>query len=140
MNRLMGGLILVAWLLGPGAPVAWGQDKTTAAPAQDRVDEVLGRYNLHPTFAKAGRGLANFFCGWLEIPINMQQRYSMHDTAGSLFTGLAYGILKGVVRTGVGAYETVTFFLPYPEDFAPILPTLAYFQRDQQRPPLPLEW
>ena len=139
MRRAMCGLILAGWLLGLSAPAAWGEGKPPAPP-QDRVDEVIGRYNLHPAFTKGGRGLANFFGGWLEIPLNMHQRYSTHDTAGSLFTGLAYGVLKGVVRTGVGAYEAVTFFLPYPEDFAPILPTLAYFQRDQQRPLLPLEW
>jgi len=47
--------------------------------------------------------------------------------------------VKGAVRTAVGAYETVTFFLPYPEEFAPILPTLEYYQHSTKRKPLPLE-
>jgi hypothetical protein len=39
----------------------------------------------------------------------------------------------------VGLYETVTFFLPYPEDFAPILPTLEYYNKSPGRRRLPLE-
>jgi hypothetical protein len=39
----------------------------------------------------------------------------------------------------VGLYEAVTFFLPYPENFAPILPTLPYFEKNKKRRPLPLE-
>jgi putative exosortase-associated protein (TIGR04073 family) len=133
--------MLAGWLMASAAPAAWSAEAArTPAPAQDRVDEAVRRYNLHPAFTKGGRGLSNFFCGWLEIPLNMHQRYSAQDTGGSLFTGLAYGVLKGIVRTGVGAYEAVTFFLPYPENFAPILPTLPYFRKDPQRPLLPLEW
>lgn len=118
---------------------AWANEPSAGSVGGDRVDEVLGRYNLHPAFAKLGRGLSNFLAGWMEIPLNLDQRYSASDTAGSIVTGAAYGVVKGLVRTGVGAYETVTFFLPYPEDFAPILPTLPYFQHTTKRRPLPLE-
>ena len=34
---------------------------------------------------------------------------------------------------------TATFFLPYPEDFAPILPTLEYYKQGERHRPLPLE-
>ncbi len=94
---------------------------------------------LARAFEKLGRGVSNFLGGWLEIPLGIHKRYATSDTAGSLFTGTAVGAFKGLVRTGVGAYETVTFFLPYPEDFAPILPTLEYFQHHTRRKPLPLE-
>jgi putative exosortase-associated protein (TIGR04073 family) len=98
----------------------------------------MGRYNLHPAFEKLGRGLANSFGGWLEIPLGIHRRFSPEDTAGSFLTGAATGLFRGVVRTGVGIYETATFFLPYPEDFRPILPTLAYFD-SEARKTLPLE-
>ncbi len=127
---------LVLWL---GAPLAWTDDTMSAPPPQDRVDDLMGRYNLHPAFEKLGRGVANTLCGWLELPLNIQKRYSANDTGGSFFTGAAHGLFKGIVRTGVGVYETVTFFLPYPENFAPILPTLEYFQKTPKRQPLPLE-
>ena len=119
------------------APAARAEGAPAGDGQPDRVEEVMGRYNLHPSFAKLGRGLANFTGGWLEIPLNMHRRYSTGDTAGSLFTGAIYGVFKGLVRTSVGAYETLTFFLPYPEEFAPILPTLPYFQRETKQRPLP---
>ena len=75
----------------------------------------------------------------LEIPLNVHTYKSKHDTAGSFFTGLFTGIVKGTARTSVGFYEVVTCFLPYPEDFAPVLPTLEYFQQDTARKRLPGE-
>ena len=118
------------------APV-WAEQPL--APSQDKVDAAIGRYNLHPAFNKLGRGLGNALGGWMEIPLNIGTRYSPSDIGSSFFTGLTYGLVKGVVRTAVGAYETVTFFLPYPEDFAPILPTLEYYNKTPGRRPLPLE-
>ena len=119
-------------------PRGWAQT-ASAPPRDDQVETVMGRYNLPPAIEKLARGVANVLGGWLEIPLNIQQRYSQADTAGSLLTGSVYGLIKGVVRTGVGAYETVTFLLPYPENFAPILPTLEYFQHTTKREPLLLE-
>jgi len=99
----------------------------------------MGRHNLHPAFEKLGRGLSNALGGWLEIPLTIHRRYATSDTGASFFTGAAHGLFRGLVRTGVGIYETATFFLPYPEHFAPILPTLEYFQRTTRRERLPLE-
>lgn len=130
---------LCGGILAAGAGVR--ADETVAAtPAgQDRVDELLGRYNLYPAFEKLGRGVANVLGGWLEIPLNIQSRYSPSDTGSSLVTGVVHGVFRGLVRTGVGAYEVVTFFLPYPENFAPILPTLPYYRKAGRREALPLE-
>ena len=123
-----------------GASTGWSDPPPPSPPAQDRVDEVMGRYNLHPAFAKLGRGLSNALGGWLELPLNIHKRYAANDTGASLFTGMAYGLFKGLVRTGVGVYETATCFLPYPENYAPILPTLEYFQRHTKRKPLLFEY
>jgi putative exosortase-associated protein (TIGR04073 family) len=128
--------VVTLWI---GLPGAWAQDPSGVAGGRDRVDEMLGRYNLHPAFDKLGRGVSNAFFGWTEVPLNVGYRYSRHDTGGSLLTGAAIGLFKGLVRTGVGVYETVTFFLPYPEEFAPILPTLEYFKKASRRKALPLE-
>ena len=134
--RRLSGIAVVAVCVGASA--VWAELPPTP-PAQDRVDEVMGRYNLHPAFNKLGRGLANALGGWMEIPLNIGQRMSSGDTGGSFFTGAAYGVFKGAVRTSVGVYETATFFLPYPEDFAPILPTLEYYKKSDRRKSLPLE-
>lgn len=117
----------------------WAHEGHGSTASKDITDEMLGRYNLHPAFEKGGRGVSNLLLGWLEIPLTIHKRYTTSDVVASFLTGTAIGAFKAVMRTGVGAYETVTFFLPYPEDFAPILPTLEYFQRQTRRKPYPLE-
>ncbi len=99
----------------------------------------MQRYNMHPALAKLGRGASNVTMGWLEIPLTIHKHKSKRDTVGSFFTGIFTGIARGAARTGIGLYEMVTFFLPYPEDFAPVLPTLDYFKKDKPRERLPGE-
>ena len=137
-RRLIVGLISLFVIAAGISHPAFAADSSTPQPT-DQVDELLLRYNLHPAFEKLGRGAANFLTGWMEVPLNIGYRYTPRDAATSMFTGAALGIMKGVVRTGVGLYEVVTFFLPYPENYAPILPTLDYFKRDQKREPLLFE-
>ncbi|MBI4597996.1 MAG: exosortase system-associated protein, TIGR04073 family [Candidatus Omnitrophica bacterium] len=137
--RTPGGYGTLAMVLAAGlsvAALAWAESGQRTLADTDYVDRSLGKYGLHPAFEKFGRGVSNLLGGWLEIPLNIQSRYSNKDTAGSLATGLLYGTVYGVVRTGVGAYETVTFLLPYPEDFAPILPPIGYFNTEGKRKPL----
>ncbi|MBI3011885.1 MAG: exosortase system-associated protein, TIGR04073 family [Candidatus Omnitrophica bacterium] len=130
MRALMVGLMLV---LGFSISVVRADPSPSAPRGQDRVDQLMGRYNLHPALEKLGRGVSNVLGGWMEIPLSIHKRYAENDAAASLFTGALYGLVKGAVRTGVGVYETATFFLPYPEDFAPILPTLEYFRQPGKR-------
>ena len=132
-------LVLGLLITGIGTVNGWADYDEPTTGGQDRVDAMMSRYNLGPAFTKLGRGVSNFLLGWLEIPLNVHKRYTASDTIGSGLAGTAVGFFKGAVRTGVGFYETVTFFLPYPEHFAPILPTLEYFQKHTKRKPLPLE-
>lgn len=136
---LMMAVAMAAMTVLAGAQA--GAEAPAALPAgSDKVDEAMLRYNLHPAFVKLGRGVSNGLLGWLELPLQTQKHYQPSDAATSILTGAAVGVVKGVVRTGVGLYETVTFFLPYPEQFAQILPTLDYFRKDQRRTtPLLLE-
>ncbi len=97
-------------------------------PPTDRVDDFFIRHNLHPAAQKLGRGIGNIATGWMEIPATMEKRYTPQDAPTAIFTGLTYGLLKGVARTAVGVYETVTCAIPYPENYAPILPPLEYFR------------
>ena len=126
-------------LAGMPGTAAWAADPPPAAPARDRVEAVMTRYNVQPALEKLGRGASNLLCGWLEIPYNIHVRSSRSDTGGSFFTGAVHGVVRGVVRTAVGLYETVTFFIPLPEQYAPILPTLAYFDTTNRSERLPLE-
>ena len=133
MRRLVVIGLAIAYCIAGALPVVRAEE--AAQQSDDRVDQLMGRYNLYPAFDKAGRGVSNLLGGWLEIPYNIQTRYSKSDTGGSLLTGLVHGLLRACVRTGVGAYEAVTFFLPYPENFAPILPTLPYYQKNKKHDP-----
>lgn len=139
MGRWGRRVVGLGLLLCLGAPGAWGESDHEVSASPDQVEQFMTQHNLYPAFDKLGRGVANLFGGWLEIPLNIHKRYSAHDTGASFFTGAAHGIFRGAVRTGVGLYETVTFLIPYPEQFAPILPTIEYFQRSKKREPLPLE-
>ena len=70
---------------------------------------------------KLGRGVANVATGILELPNNI---VSVTEEDGYV-AGVTYGIMKGlawsVVRIAVGAYETVTFLVPIPFHYDPIL-------------------
>ena len=124
----------VLWLTVAGCLCVAGP-----ARAAEEMDRLLLQSNATPAFEKLGRGFSNTIGGWLEVPATIQQRYTQSDTAGSLLTGTLIGLVRGVMRTGVGVYEVVTFWLPLPEQFAPILPTLPYFNKAEPRPPLLLE-
>lgn len=139
MTRWMGRIVIGMGMALVAVALAGASEPAVSGSGRDATDDLMGRYNLQPAFDKGGRGLSNFFFGWLEIPLNIDKRYAKSDVVGSTLSGAAVGVFKGLVRTAVGAYETVTFFLPYPEDFAPVLPTLEYFQRHTKRRPLPLE-
>lgn len=78
-------------------------------------------------FKKLGRGVVNTFTGWLEIPKGIVDE----SKANNVFTGLTVGTIKGLglglVRTGAGIYEAVTFPFPIPEGYEPIVkPEFVY--------------
>ena len=134
-----------AWSIGfvvlaLSASSAWGAEdmRTAASSSNDPIPGTI-QYDVSGAFEKLGRGLSNLFGGWLEVPATIHQRYTLQNTGGSFLTGATEGLFRGVIRTGVGAYETLTCWLPLPRHFAPILPTLDYFKREPLRPPLPLE-
>ena len=140
MMRAYRWIIVALLAVGVWAPAGWSDEPAAPTPGgQDRVDALMGRSNIPPALEKLGRGVSNVIGGWLEIPLTIGKRYAPADAGTSLVVGTVTGLVKGIIRTGVGAYETLTFFLPLPEDFAPILPTLEYFQRTTKRQPLLLE-
>jgi len=79
---------------------------------------------------KLGRGVGNILTGWIELPKNI------YDTSveSNVFAGLTLGTAKGigmtVMRAVVGAYETVTFPIPLPEDYKPIVEPEFVIQND----------
>ena len=70
---------------------------------------------------KLSRGILNTAFGWFEIG---QTACEIGKEEG-IPAGLTYGLGKGffffIGRTAVGLYELVTFAVPVPKDYAPIL-------------------
>jgi putative exosortase-associated protein (TIGR04073 family) len=76
---------------------------------------------------KLSRGLANTITFPCEIPYQISQTNSQNG----LTAALSYGVLNGIFMTGVraivGIYEIVTFPIPAPGDFGPILTNPEFF-------------
>ena len=125
-------LLVVGLLIGLG----W---RGTINSWADGIDTMAESQQIPTALDKLGRGVTNAVFGWLEIPSMMGLHYDERNTGGSLVSGFAYGIVQGVRRTVVGLFETVTFPFPIPEGYAPILPTIPYFDKHSPRRPLPLE-
>jgi len=71
----------------------------------------------HP-IDKAGRGITNVLTCWIELPkqthLGTQESNAIVGTGRGLVKGLSLTLL----RAGLGVYEAVTFFIPYPGGFA----------------------
>ncbi len=70
---------------------------------------------------KLGRGLANSLTGMVELPYKIQEVQEENGPAAAATYGVLKGLIDGVYRTLVGVYETATFFIPYPKNYAPII-------------------
>ena len=116
MKQQHGALWLssVLWLMSAGS-AACAQDPLLAAPEPAVQTQIQLRDPIH----KLGRGLVNVLTCWLEIP----KQIHVGRQQGNPIFGVGQGLVQGVkwtgLRLGVGAYEAVTFPLPYyPRDFA----------------------
>ena len=70
---------------------------------------------------KLGRGIANTGLGWIEILKGIDETGRDTNFIGAITWGPIYGALRAIGRTAAGVYEIVTFPIPVPENFQPIL-------------------
>ena len=70
---------------------------------------------------KLGRGLANTLTGMVELPYKIQEVHEESGPAAAATYGVLKGLVDGIYRTLVGVYETATFFIPFPKNYAPIV-------------------
>lgn len=82
---------------------------------------VMPAYGGENPMTKLERGLGNVVTCHFEL---FEQSNRVKDSQGSV-AGMTYGLLRGavmtVVRAIVGTYEVVTFAIPAPENYQPIL-------------------
>lgn len=90
---------------------------------------------------KLGRGLVNMFTGVVEIPKNISKEWRRTDPGTGIIVGGVKGIGWAATRVAVGAFETVTFPVPVPPNYEPLMQPasplpdvwgeqLPYFDRD----------
>ena len=72
-------------------------------------------------FHKLGRGVVNVFTGWIEIPKNMAKEWRAIDPFSGVVVGGVEGLAWGIGRTASGLYDVVTFPLPIPDDYMPLM-------------------
>jgi len=73
-------------------------------------------------FSKLGRGITNILTGWIELFTTTNKHFREHDN--DVLQGICAipeGMVRVVIRTSVGIYETLTFPIPIPENFEPII-------------------
>jgi putative exosortase-associated protein (TIGR04073 family) len=72
-------------------------------------------------FTKLGRGVANTLTGVVEVPKNIYTTSVEDNALAGVTLGLVKGVGMGIARIATGLFEVVTFPLPVPEGYKPIL-------------------
>ena len=76
---------------------------------------------------KLGRGIANI----ISSPLEIGKSYSEISQERGIIAGSTWGLLKGaqnfIVRSVTGVYEVLTFPIPQPEDYEPLLTDPEFF-------------
>jgi len=78
---------------------------------------------------KLQRGLTNSVTGWLELPYNIFSEvvFGSRTPFVGMVTGIVIGTGKTIQRTGIGVFETATFYIPnYDPIMKPEFVTLSF--------------
>lgn len=70
---------------------------------------------------KLGRGLANIFSGWLELPLEIGRKTDRDGEVAGMFSAPLSGLLKAIGRTLAGVYDAATFLVPLPRRYEPLI-------------------
>ncbi len=70
---------------------------------------------------KLGRGISNILTAPLQYVIQTSRLNEDHDAVTALLGGLVNGTGFMLWRMGVGVYEVVTFPVPVPSNYGPVL-------------------
>ena len=93
----------------------------TAGVVHAENDPAYAENIVQDMSSKLNRGVWNILTGWGEIPRQMIK--SGHDRGwwAVLPVGIPAGAMMTVGRTCVGAFEVVTFFIPFDDSYGPLL-------------------
>jgi putative exosortase-associated protein (TIGR04073 family) len=126
MKRILSGVAIFAFTLL--APLAQAGTSTNQPPATVQPWSTKSvkaqRQPAAPNqnaLRKLGRGCANVLFGITEVPNQYTKAVSENGGGAGLTYGLPRGILCWLGRELVGVYEIVTFPLPLPSGYKPVI-------------------
>lgn len=93
---------------------------TQNAAAQSPYADPL-RAERYTMADKLQRGAVNVLTFWGEVPRNVAREWEKTDPGTAFFVGGFKGLALGFGRLVTGVYEVVTFPVPFPNDFGPIM-------------------
>jgi len=81
---------------------------------------------------KLNRGVGNILTGWGEIPRQMIISGRDKGWWATIPVGIPAGVIMTVVRTGVGIFDTATFFIPINDSYDAIIDPAFVWQKAQE--------
>jgi putative exosortase-associated protein (TIGR04073 family) len=105
------------------APTFRGSQAPVINPYTFQDSEEVGRTGT--TFGrqlhKLGRGILNTLTGFLEVPKRIAQVWRDTDPITGAVVGTIEGAGWALARTATGLYEVVTFPIPVPANYEPLM-------------------
>lgn len=92
-----------------------------AAPA------LAARQDISLMGGKLGRGVVNASTGWIELPKQIVMLNEEWGPAFGVVLGSLHGLEVAAVRTLAGVYEAITFPVPIPAGYAPVVMPASAF-------------
>jgi putative exosortase-associated protein (TIGR04073 family) len=86
--------------------------------AQAETDEAPKGHNA---LRKLGRGVSNILFGVVEVPNQITKTTADHGGAAGATYGVGKGLVRWIGRELVGVYEIVTFPIPFPRGYKPVM-------------------
>ena len=75
----------------------------------------------HNALRKLGRGVSNVLFGIVEMPNQYTKAVSDHGGAAGITYGVPKGFARWIGRELTGVYEIVTFAVPFPRGYKPVM-------------------
>ncbi len=102
--------------------------ETTAGHELSEAEEIVQDMST-----KLCRGVFNVLTGWGEIPRQMIKSGKDKGWWAVLPVGVPAGAIMTVVRTGTGAFETITFIAPIDDSYGPLIDPAFVWQKAKDK-------
>ena len=108
MNAKSAGIVLLSLVLLASLSCAATDDSGKSCTEQN-------------AWRKLGRGFANLLCGIVEVPNQISQTTAKLGGGAGCTYGVGKGFARWFGREFVGVYEIITFPIPAPHGYGPIM-------------------